>query len=548
MQAKFLRPRSALLALFPALLAPGVVSAQSHVCWPEEVELSAADSDQIARRFGWTLDVDADTAIVGTPSVYPSGSAGWGAAYVFRNAGSGWQKEAKLVPGDAAAGMSFGTSVALLGDLALIGAENEGGTPTMGGPGAAYLFARSGTAWTQQAKLTASDGVNGDNFGNAVAFDTGTAVVGAWTASSGAGAVYVFGGGGSTWTENAKLAANESTSAFGHSVDVRGATVLVGAPNLPVTGAAYVFSVSGTNWSQLARLTASDAGSGDKFGFSCSLGDGTALIGANGWDLAASNEGAAYVFVGSGSAWSQQAQLLPADPENLDQFGVSTSLSGDLALVGATQSAPRTGKAYIFEREGSTWGETARLLPSDGGSGDVFGWAVAVSGSTAMVGAYNHDHQFVNDGGVYVYEGVPAPLFYCTGKTSSVACIPFLSVAGRASATDTGNFTITANDVVPSESGFVIYSFKKSNLDYHGGKLCVKSPITRTPAKAAVNTGGGCSGWVLRRNFNATIQSGNDPALTPGQLVFAQWRQRDPADPAGFGDALSDGVRFTICP
>ncbi len=138
--------------------------------------------------------------------------------------------------------------------------------------------------------------------------------------------------------------------------------------------------------------------------------------------------------------------------------------------------------------------------------------------------------------------------FYCTGKTSSVGCVPFLTTTGFPSATATTPFQIVANDVVPNESGFIIYAFKKANLNFHGGKLCVKSPFVRTPAKTPKNPGGGCSGWVLRRNFNATIQSGLDPSLTAGRVVTAQWRQRDPADPAGFGDALTDGLRFTILP
>ncbi len=142
----------------------------------------------------------------------------------------------------------------------------------------------------------------------------------------------------------------------------------------------------------------------------------------------------------------------------------------------------------------------------------------------------------------------PVAETYCTGKTSSAGCVPFVSFAGSPSVSASSAFPVTANDVVPTESGFLLYSFKKANLDFHGGKLCVKAPIVRTPAKAAKNPGGGCSGWTLRRNFNATIQSGLDPALTAGALVHTQWRQRDPADPAGFGDSLSDGLRFAIAP
>ena len=94
----------------------------------------------------------------------------------------------------------------------------------------------------------------------------------------------------------------------------------------------------------------------------------------------------------------------------------------------------------------------------------------------------------------------------------------------------------------------LLYGYSKSSLNYHGGKLCVKTPITRFPGKAALDTGPlPCKG-ILKANMNKRIQSGVDPMLTAGAQVFAQWRQRDPADSTGFGDSLSDGLSFTIQP
>ncbi len=138
--------------------------------------------------------------------------------------------------------------------------------------------------------------------------------------------------------------------------------------------------------------------------------------------------------------------------------------------------------------------------------------------------------------------------FYCTGKTNSFGCVPFLSATGVPRSSPSDPFVITAHDVAPQEAGFLLYGVKKSNLNFHGGKLCVKVPFLRSSLKSAKNVGGGCSGWILRSNFNKTIQNGSDPRLTPGQRIVAQWRQRDPMEPAGFGDGLSDAVQFTICP
>ncbi len=147
--------------------------------------------------------------------------------------------------------------------------------------------------------------------------------------------------------------------------------------------------------------------------------------------------------------------------------------------------------------------------------------------------------------------------YYCTGKTGSNGCIPFLTTdAGTASISATTPWNIRSNDMNAAESGFLIYSFKKSNLNFHGGKLCVKAPFVRTPiAKTkqvpCVDPFAQCTTTAcrqLRRNFNSTVQGGTDPLLTAGQIIRAQMRQRDPTEPLGFGDNLSDGVSFAIAP
>ncbi len=142
-----------------------------------------------------------------------------------------------------------------------------------------------------------------------------------------------------------------------------------------------------------------------------------------------------------------------------------------------------------------------------------------------------------------------AGVAYCTGKTNSLGCAPFVSTAGGASVSSTQPFLFRAHDVIPGASGFPIYSYAASNLSFHGGKLCVKAPLQRVlPPKAAKSTGGPPCAGVLQRDWNARIQNGVDPLLTAGQTVHTQWFYRDPADPAGFGDGLSDALRFVIAP
>jgi hypothetical protein len=147
------------------------------------------------------------------------------------------------------------------------------------------------------------------------------------------------------------------------------------------------------------------------------------------------------------------------------------------------------------------------------------------------------------------YQFQDAPSTYCTGKTNSLGCVPFITTAGTASATSPDPFQVLGNDFIPGEIAFLLYAFKKTSLDFHGGTLCVKAPFQRLlPPKTPVESGvPPCSG-VVKRDFNNRIQSGNDPMLSVGQTTFSQWVQRDPADPAGFGDSLSNGVQFVIGP
>lgn len=142
------------------------------------------------------------------------------------------------------------------------------------------------------------------------------------------------------------------------------------------------------------------------------------------------------------------------------------------------------------------------------------------------------------------------PTLYCTGKTNSLGCVPFLSFSGRPSVTLTSPFSLTANELVPGEAGFYLYGVNgRLNLDFHGGKLCVKPPLVRwLPPKTPSLLGTPpCTGRVTR-NFNSRIQSGLDPQLTPGRHVYAQFRQRDPNLADGFDDNLSNAIDFIICP
>ena len=387
----------ALIAILSALpaSAAGNVPAPSRGSASEFLPLLALQQAQLTALdgsssdwFGYSVAVAGDSAVVGAPMHSVAANSAQGAAYFFVRSGTTWSQQAQLTATDGAADDNFGSAVALSGDTALVGSPYHGASAQ----GAAYVFVRSGTTWSPQAQLTASDGAADDNFGSAVALSGDTALVGSPSHTSDQGAAYVFVRSGTTWSQQAPLTATDGAADdnFGSAVALSGDTALVGSPYHGASGqgAAYVFVRSGTTWSPQAELTASAGAAGDLFGSSVALSGDTALIGSPRGDVGANaDQGSAYVFTRSGASWSQQTQLIAADGAANDRFGW-VALSGNVALVGAAGhhvSAVLQGTAYVFARSGSIWGQQAQL--TGGAVGSSFGLAVALSGDTALVGA-----------------------------------------------------------------------------------------------------------------------------------------------------------------
>jgi hypothetical protein len=354
-------------------------------------------------RFAEMMALDGDTAIVAAPSQNVS----QGAAYVFVRTGTDWTQQAKLTASDGAAFDRFGAGVALSGDTALAGAENHDVSL-----GAVYVFTRSGTTWTPQATLTASDAVNGDHLGHAVALSGDTAASSAPAKGTNTGAVYVFTRSGAAWTQQAELAAADGVAQdyFGDSIALDGNTLVVGAMNRDsARGAAYVFTRTGTVWTQQAELTASDAAAQDLLGFSVSVSGDTAVVGAASKN---SGRGAAYVFTRSGTTWTQQAELAPSNAAAQDAFGVSVAVQDDRVVVGAAGRDAGRGAVFVFDRTGTIWTQRAAVAISDAAAVDYFGTSVALSGDTALAGAPGKT-------AAYAFAGeaqAPPPNGYCVPK------------------------------------------------------------------------------------------------------------------------------------
>jgi len=313
---------------------------------------------------------------------------------------------------DAAQDDFFADAVGAHGNVVIIGAAgNDDGGPSSG---CAYVFRP--VPWYQAAKLTATDAAAGDAFGSSVAVDGTTAVIGAIGDSDlgmSSGSVYVFREMGGTWQQIAKLTASDGTidDEFGFSVGISGSSIIVGSPwhsdGAYGTGAAYVFQEVQGVWQQVAKLTAADAAQSDFFGYSVAIDGDTAVVGAFRDDDQASGTGSAYVFRESGGTWQQVDKLHAADASGADLFGVSVAINSSFAVIGAefaTNGWADSGAAYVFWKNAEgIWTQFAKLVPTDSYSSDRFGRSVAIADDTIVAGSENHDEAAPDAGAAYVF-------------------------------------------------------------------------------------------------------------------------------------------------
>ncbi|MGX9727739.1 MAG: FG-GAP repeat protein [Candidatus Electronema sp. VV] len=407
--------RMLLAAFFLLMLAGGTAQAAID---PAKMQKLLAGDGATDDLFGYNVAVDGDTAVIGAHGDDDKGEAS-GSAYVFVRAADGtWSQQAKLTAADGAVYDSFGWSVSVSGDTAVIGAWQDDDKGDISGSAYVFVRAADGT-WSQQAKLTAADGVSNDWFGWSVSVSGDTAVIGAWQNDdkgdiSGAAYVFVRAADG-TWSQQAKLTADDGAAEdwFGISVAVSGDTAVIGAygddDKGNASGSAYVFvrAMNGT-WSQQAKLIAADGAAEDWFGSSVAVSGDTAVIGAVGDDDKGDASGLAYVFVrAADGSWSQEAKLTAADGAAEDGFGSSVAVSGDMAVIGAYRDDDKgddSGSAYIFVRAADgAWSQQAKLYAADGVAEDYFGTSVAVSGDTAFIGAYGDDDKGSYSGSAYVF-------------------------------------------------------------------------------------------------------------------------------------------------
>jgi hypothetical protein len=365
--------------------------------------------------FGRAVAINGTTALIGA-----IGDNGFqGAAYLFTKSNGIWSQAQKLTASDGLPGDEFGSSVVLTDHILLVGAPAAAYGAS--GPGAVYVFRKTGDTWVESQKLIASDGLSGDQFGDAIALSGGTLVVGADDVTIKGqfyqGAAYVFVQSNGIWSQMQKLTGDDSAEFdhFGSAVAVQGSMILIGAPdrNLLI-GEVYVFSGSNNSWNQTQSLTVNDNIYFPEFGASLALGSATALVGAPYADgNGHATQGAVYVFGISGGILTQTQKITSNDGASNDAFGSSLALTENLtgarALIGAPDATVGRnkvqGKAYVLRELDGNWGAAVRITASDGVILNYFGAAVALDRETALVGAL--PAALPQEGAAYFYT-VPA--------------------------------------------------------------------------------------------------------------------------------------------
>ena len=522
-----------ILPLAPLLLALSLASAQ-------EIKLLASDG-AAGDEFGTSVAVSGTTAIVG--SVYDDDSGGpVGSAYVFDT--STGTEVAKLLASDGAAADAFGYSVAISGTTAIVGApqDDDNGANS----GSVYLF--DTTTGAQTAKLLASDGAANDLFGISVAISGTTAIVGAVyddDSGSQSGSAYLFDT--TTGAQVAKLLASDGAAFadFGISVAISGTTAIVGAQGYYESGArlgaAYIFDT--TTGTEVAKLLASDGRDTDAFGTSVAISGTTAIIGAPYDDDNGANSGSAYLF--DTTTGAQIAKLLASDAAATDFFGIAVAISDTTAIVGADwddDNGSQSGSAYHFDTTTGT--QIVKWIASDGAAEDEFGGSVGISGTTCIVGASQHDDSGSQSGAAYLLE-------VCSGSSTNI-CVGAVNSRGLgAEMWAQGSTSVAANDLALAaiwcpynQFGIFYYGAAQAHVTFGNGYRCVAPGGAGLFRFSPVSTGIlGVGTWSLD-NTNPPQAAGQ---ITADSTWYFQFWYRDPVAGGAYFN-LSDALEITFCP
>ncbi|MCG8573876.1 MAG: T9SS type A sorting domain-containing protein [Flavobacteriales bacterium] len=516
----------------------------------EEIVKVVADDRETEDRAAWSVDISGDFAIMGAYGDDYGASPNMGSAYLYQRDGLDWVQIQKLSNSDQESYDRFGWSVAIDGDYAIVGAygedEDEDGANSLSKAGSAYIFERDEDGvWVEVQKIVAADRHAGDEFGSSVAIHGNTAVVGAhiddtdedglnWMYHSGSAYIFERGADG-VWTQTQKIVASDRSPGtefdpdhedwndrFGESVGVWNDFIVVGAP---FASKAYMFEKVGGVWTEVSFLTTAETYWLDRYGQDVDIDSTTVMVGAYTEDENSAlldymkNAGAVYVFnrVAPGT-WNYTQKITPADRSVGDHFGLSVSIDGDYMISGTHQDnhdentendLENAGSAYIYERTGGVWFEIQKLDASDREIEDQFGIAVSISGNTAIVGAYQQD--YTPEGTDYQEDAGAAYIFTnetCPAVSSSqdvVLCVGESVTVGESTYDAAGIYT----DILLSAAG------------------CDSTVTTTVSFEAPIETGVSIAGITLTAELdgasyqwidchdNSPISGATDQSYTP---------------------------------
>jgi hypothetical protein len=551
-----------------AATAPVFAHIQQHL------KLTASDGFP-GDLFGHAIAVHEDLLAVGAPAQDING-ADSGAVYVFERTGLDWEEHVKLLAFDGNPFDRFGEAVAISHHTIAVGSPQDDDLGNKSG--AVYVYVETGGVWALEAKLLPSDGTAGDEFGSSVDIEGDVILVGAPLhdlvgVGVDAGAIYLFGRSGTTWTETVKLLPADpgARKHFGASVALTGEAhshtehadnrLIAGAPQdsdvVAYGGSAYVFRELSGVWSEEAKLTDASPGENDLFGTAVDLLDGLAVVGSPREDDFMVDAGSIFVFDETSHAWPQTQHIVGAFATNPNRLlGTSVAISHGVAVAGApmedVQGSSGAGQAYIWFTEEVTW-EPEVGVADDPVDGAHLGISVATSGCWLFAGADRDDEMGPDSGAVFVYPSNHHMDAYCTAGTSASGCQALLEGSGIPSASASTGFMVDAQGVEGVKDGLFYFGANgQQAVTWLGSSSfqCVVPPVIRTPVLPGSGTAGQCDG-VSRIDLNALwCPTCPFPAKNPGggAVIDIQFWYRDPGNTSGAATSLSNALEVEICP
>jgi hypothetical protein len=527
--------RTTLLLLGLACLLPARASAQC------ELQTLVGRRSQVKDFFGKSCSVDGDRLVVGA---FAATSGRTGFAHVYELAGDAWVQVAKLRPSDGGGGDEFGNSVGISGDHLVVGSEYHD-TAVGSNSGAAYLYERIAGAWTEVQKLEPRDAKRQLNFGESVAIEGDVAVIGCRfdsTLGNNSGAAYVFERVAGVWVETAKLLGSKGkrNDLSADSVAIGGGRILMGSYRSDASGghsgSAYLFEKVGGKWTEVAHLVATD-GAGE-LGRGLDIDGDRVVLGARLESTRGGAAGAGYVFEKRDGVWVQSAKLLPRTARELDWVGESVAVDGDRIVLSGHHHdliGVDSGVATVFELQGGEWVETKTLQSSTASPYDEFSFALSMSGPTLLASA---PFEGGNVGAAFVFtfeeqrcgcRGTSAGTYALFGQGLGGANVGLLDCESGPNPETT--LVLRVAGIPAGTTGTLFLSRQRVQRAAFGGTLLV--PTASAPIKLPfVQRGGiGLIAWDV-------------PLALCGTTWYAQAMVNDPTQP--LGRALTNGVELRI--